>query len=235
MKHYELFRRYISLFLILSIFSSYSLAEELSLPSDKRLIVIASRQTIEEANSIAEFYRKTFKNTSIFSTSNGWYAITIGTISYPQEKYLLNQYISQGYIPNDSRLASGKGFVGTISRGTTGGNGNSSTSNQTTTNGSSSEISWGKILGAAVAAIILNSMKNGSHGSSTSTYTSSSNQPSSQKSDDNSCGSTCAEALYHMHQESEQQQEKIDTERERESHGYEPRHESDTNFGNHEE
>ncbi len=112
MKHYEPAKQFVLLLpLLLITISSYSFAGELALPSNKRWIVVASRQTIEEAKLVEESYKPKFKDTSIFSSTNGWYAITIGIYDYPKDKSTLSNFILNGIIPEDSRFASGKDFL----------------------------------------------------------------------------------------------------------------------------
>lgn len=99
------------IFTLILYFASFcSLAGNVALPNNLRYIVIASRPTLEEAISIARLYRQTFKYTDIFSSSNGWYAITIGTIDYPTDEFRLEQYISEGKVPSDSYFSQGNNF-----------------------------------------------------------------------------------------------------------------------------
>ncbi len=99
------------LILFFSLYSSYLFAGSLVLPSYQRWLIIASRPTIQEATPIAQAYRSEFKNTDILLATNGWYAITIGAVEYPKNAYVLDQLISKGTIPSDSRFASGNGFI----------------------------------------------------------------------------------------------------------------------------
>ena len=111
MKNYKFTKQ---LLLLLPIFLSFaspcSFSGELTLPSNKRWIIIASRQTLDEAKLFAETYKLEFKDTSIFKSTNGWYAITIGIYDYPKDKYTLSQFISNARIPSDSHFAIGTNF-----------------------------------------------------------------------------------------------------------------------------
>ena len=57
MFHNPIWKRAIAFIIIFSIVSS-SFAGELSLPSDKRWIMIASRSTFEEAKQLADYYKQ---------------------------------------------------------------------------------------------------------------------------------------------------------------------------------
>lgn len=95
---------FIVLLLIFSGAPSYSYAGDISLPKNKRLVIIASRPTYEEAVELAENYKPRFTGTQVMVATNGWYSISIGSF-YKDEKYLLDQLIADGEIPSDSYLS----------------------------------------------------------------------------------------------------------------------------------
>jgi len=117
MKHNQLLLRSLLLLpLLLSIVPSYTFAQDFVLPSNQRYIAIASRPTIEEARAFAETYRAQFKDTSIFLSKNGWYAISMGKFNYPNDKELLQRLIQDNVVPSDSYFVSGKNFVRIINQ-----------------------------------------------------------------------------------------------------------------------
>lgn len=90
-------------------------ASPLALDSGHRWLMVASRPTLEEAASLAYSFKSKFKNTQIFLSDNGWYAITVGTVEYPGQKYLKDQWISGNLIPSDSYFTSGSKFKEEVS------------------------------------------------------------------------------------------------------------------------
>ncbi len=82
-----------------------------ALDSGRRWVVIGTRPTLDAARNFAGRYASSFPHITIFLTQNGQYAISNGTISYPSEVEIKNQWISQGRIPGDSFLSYGRSFL----------------------------------------------------------------------------------------------------------------------------
>ncbi|WP_298858648.1 hypothetical protein [uncultured Sulfitobacter sp.] len=73
-------------------------------------LVVASRQSLSEARSyIQEVDDNRFAK--IFRSSNGWYAISIGSLKPHEEAPIMDAWKSAGKIPNDAICSSGKNYV----------------------------------------------------------------------------------------------------------------------------
>ncbi|ESQ14460.1 MAG TPA: hypothetical protein DDY14_14410 [Chromatiaceae bacterium] len=90
-------------------------AEYHALPSSQRWLIIASRPTEQAATSFARKYRRTFSNTKVFLSQNGWYAITLGPMEYPHAESSRVRWIQQSMIPSDAFFSSGTPFSKEVS------------------------------------------------------------------------------------------------------------------------
>ena len=193
MFHNPIWKRAIAFIIIFSIVSS-SFAGELSLPSDKRWIMIASRSTFEEAKQLADYYTQNFKGTAIFYTPNGkdnlpWYPITIGYVPYPAGTATLSKLIADGTIPNDSYLASGNKF-------TTPPNVSQTNTTNSTTNNASNSDGVAALLGLlAIGAVFyaIGTSGSSSNSDSSNLYDSSEERQPSRAKERNE-GTTCRTA-----------------------------------------
>lgn len=87
----------------------------LALDSSHRWLIIASRPTLGEAASLASQYKGNFPYTGVLLSQSGWYAITVGIVEYPAQKYLKDKWISENLIPDDSFFATGTKFTEQVS------------------------------------------------------------------------------------------------------------------------
>jgi hypothetical protein len=70
-------------------------------------IVVASRETLEEAVALAESYKHQYPS-EVYSTPNGWYAITIGHYPKDEAEKIKLTAIKKGDIGSDSWTSTGK-------------------------------------------------------------------------------------------------------------------------------
>jgi len=73
-------------------------------------IVIASRETPEEAISVAQEYVQLFTSTTVIKSSNGRYAIVAGWLNRDRGRPLKDALIARNLIPDDTFLSSGDRF-----------------------------------------------------------------------------------------------------------------------------
>ena len=92
-----------------------STTNSLALDSSHRWLIIASRPTLGEAASLASQYKGNFPYTGVLLSQSGWYAVTVGNVEYPLQKYLKDKWISENLIPNDSFFATGTKFTKQVS------------------------------------------------------------------------------------------------------------------------
>ncbi len=81
-----------------------------AIDQDRLHIVVASRSEINEAISLARDYAATFEHTGVYRSSNGHYAISIGTVERSQARDVLEKLLGLSAIPRDSFLSSGARF-----------------------------------------------------------------------------------------------------------------------------
>ncbi|MBM1312314.1 SPOR domain-containing protein [Sulfitobacter mediterraneus] len=74
-------------------------------------VQIFSRESLAEATDLADKYREEWPHLTIFSSTNGWYAVAIGQIKSPSEEHLLEEWKEVHKIPLDSLLTSGKRYA----------------------------------------------------------------------------------------------------------------------------
>ena len=86
--------------------STQILAGQYSLSGDDKWVVIASREYLSEAVSLAGNYEKS----KVFKSGNGWYAVVIGPYTARTMDAFLGSY-SGPSLPDDTYLARGKDFV----------------------------------------------------------------------------------------------------------------------------
>ncbi len=84
------------------------------LSSSKCYIVTASRSSISEAVSFAKQWFPGRSGVRIFQSTNGYYGITVKTVSKSSSDWEINQLKSQGAIPGDSYCSSGRRYVAEV-------------------------------------------------------------------------------------------------------------------------
>ena len=81
-----------------------------ALPDAAAWIVIASRETAEEAINVAEEYVQQFSSTTVIRSSNGRYAVVVGWVNKDHGRPLKDALIARHLIPDDTFLSSGEKF-----------------------------------------------------------------------------------------------------------------------------
>jgi predicted aspartyl protease/uncharacterized protein YecT (DUF1311 family) len=76
----------------------------------KRWVVVASRDDLKDAVSVAQAYKGSFPNTAVLKSENGRYGIVIGQF----EESTLAQMIASGRIPKDAYSSLGKRFLNVV-------------------------------------------------------------------------------------------------------------------------
>ena len=83
---------------------------DLALSAAAAWIVIASRETAEEALGVADEYLPQFSSTTVIKSSNGRYAIVAGWLNKDHGRPLKDALIAKGLIPDNSFLSGGDKF-----------------------------------------------------------------------------------------------------------------------------
>jgi serine protease Do len=93
---------------------SVAYADSLKLPPNQFWIIVASRQDLDEAISIARRYPD--QQPSVVRSANGWFAVVMGpqTVLPGSGRSLLDNLIKNQHIPNDAFLTNGDGLTGVI-------------------------------------------------------------------------------------------------------------------------
>lgn len=78
---------------------------------NQRHIIIASRNTAAEAISLAEYAALRFPQVEVFESSNGWFAVSIGTQEKRNAQLLLDELKRDAHIPEDSLLSDGTNYL----------------------------------------------------------------------------------------------------------------------------
>lgn len=73
-------------------------------------LVVASRPNASEAVNVARGYASRFPKTTVFQSSNGWFAITLGWMTQPGGNRYKANLQSGGIIPGDSYFHNGQRF-----------------------------------------------------------------------------------------------------------------------------
>lgn len=81
------------------------------LPSGHCYIIAASRRSLEEAQAFARQANFGNRAAQIYLSSNGWYAITAGTVSSATAAGTVGRMVSYGQLPPDAYCALGDQFV----------------------------------------------------------------------------------------------------------------------------
>jgi len=110
MFYQDVLKKIITFFAIFSV-SVSCIAFDVSLPENKRWIIIEGRGSSTEAQAVAELYRQYFQYLGVFSQVNKYgktiYSVTIGQIDYPNNKNYYDNLKLEGKIPHDSFLTRG--------------------------------------------------------------------------------------------------------------------------------
>jgi hypothetical protein len=86
----------------------------ITVPAGRCAVQVASRQTMAEVTEFISTLHHSFRNIQVFSTTSGWYAITVGQFSNefgPTRAALL---VNQNLIPNDSFCSSGRTYLAEV-------------------------------------------------------------------------------------------------------------------------
>lgn len=85
-------------------------------------LAVSSQNTPQKAIALAKKYSLNFQSVVVFSSTSGWYGVSLGWAERSRGELLKQQLISQGRIPGDSYFTSGKRFIEAIwsSSGVTG-------------------------------------------------------------------------------------------------------------------
>lgn len=90
--------------------TSSTLAENLSLPENLKWVVLASRETLEEAISFASMYKNDSDGVRVVLAKNGRYAVVLG----PVKEININNLHARKDLPADAYLAGGKTLAETV-------------------------------------------------------------------------------------------------------------------------
>ncbi|PCI05596.1 MAG: hypothetical protein COB78_03090 [Hyphomicrobiales bacterium] len=85
-------------------------------------LTVSSQSTPQKAIAIAQKYSLTFQSVVVFSSTSGWYGVSLGWAEKSRGELFKQQLIRQGLIPDDSYFTGGKRFIEAIwsSSGVTG-------------------------------------------------------------------------------------------------------------------
>ena len=78
---------------------------------NSRWVVYASRQSLDEAIGLARGYTPGPGPTKVMSTTNGWYAVTIGPLEVSDANALKKKIATSWTPPHDAFLTMGQTFV----------------------------------------------------------------------------------------------------------------------------
>ena len=90
------------------------LASVKQLPVGHCYIIAASRPNLSEARAYAQSYTSTIHPLTIYRSSNGWYAISAGTVRKDSAKTKINTMKSHGQLPTDAYCGAGERFIGQV-------------------------------------------------------------------------------------------------------------------------
>ncbi|WLR98756.1 hypothetical protein [Shinella sumterensis] len=90
--------------------TSSTLAENLALPENLKWVVLASRETLEEAISFANMYKDDSDGVRVVLAKNGRYAVILG----PVKEININKVHARKDLPADAYLAGGKTLAETV-------------------------------------------------------------------------------------------------------------------------
>jgi S1-C subfamily serine protease len=76
-----------------------------------RWIIYASRQNIDEAIGLARRFGSEFGQPTVISTTNGWFAVTVGPLSVPDPVALKKKLSDSWSTPKDAFLSKGQTFI----------------------------------------------------------------------------------------------------------------------------
>lgn len=82
----------------------------ITLPRGECLIVVASRQYLHEVNDYLNEL-DSFEDVRVFKSSNGWYAISVGSVPINASKHVILGLIEDKRIPADSLCSTGQAYV----------------------------------------------------------------------------------------------------------------------------
>lgn len=85
-------------------------------------LTVSSQNTPQKAITVARKYSLTFQSVVVFSSTSGWWGVSLGWAERSRGEIFRQQLVRQGLIPNDSYFTSGKRFIEAIwsSSGVTG-------------------------------------------------------------------------------------------------------------------
>ena len=85
-------------------------------------LTVSSQNTPQKAIAVARKYSLTFQSVVVFSSTSGWYGVTLGWAERSRGEVYKEQLVRQGIIPGDSYFTAGKRFIEVIwsSAGVTG-------------------------------------------------------------------------------------------------------------------
>lgn len=83
-------------------------------PNGECALVVASRETMSEVRSYVRSISDQ-RYLQIYKSSNGWYAISIGTLKSHEVDPVMRRWRASGKIPQDSLCSSGRGYIAEIS------------------------------------------------------------------------------------------------------------------------
>jgi hypothetical protein len=88
-----------------------SAAGPLETTANFRWIVFASRQNVDEAIGLARRFGSEFGPPTVFSTTNGWYAVVAGPINVPDPVAMKKRLTDAWWPPKDTFLARGQTLI----------------------------------------------------------------------------------------------------------------------------
>lgn len=80
------------------------------IPDGRCMLVVASRQTLDEARDYIDTLSPRPDFVQVFPSSSGWYAITVGSLTAQERDRIMPAWKESGRIPQDSYCSSGSGF-----------------------------------------------------------------------------------------------------------------------------
>lgn len=105
--------KYLCAIIVVPFLSGEAYAQSL-LPRGECALIVASRSTISQARAYTKGISDK-RHLQIFKSSNGWYAISIGTLKPSEVEPVMARWKASGKIPKDSLCSSGKRYVAEMS------------------------------------------------------------------------------------------------------------------------
>ncbi|MGH2341756.1 SH3 domain-containing protein [Segnochrobactraceae bacterium EtOH-i3] len=133
-------------YLLADIPSSMPLADQI------RWIVVVSRSNVDEAVAIAQNIEPQVPSVTVFQSSNGYYAVTLGYVPVERAREIIDALIAKGVIPQDSFLSGGERWVREVPIARA--RNDAPSPREQSAGADDASVVWG-IVGVGVAALVL--------------------------------------------------------------------------------